>query len=103
MLFSLRSLKQIRVWLRLENVKNHDLDVFTSLIQKDGKEPPYEDEMHCLKQVVSEEGIGALYSGLVPQLIGIAPEKVRALDLHKSFSQKWRLQLAHSAKLTDSR
>lgn len=39
-------------------------------------EPLYKDEIDCLKQLVVKEGPASLYSGLVPQLIGIAPEKV---------------------------
>ncbi|KAL2622110.1 hypothetical protein R1flu_002315 [Riccia fluitans] len=50
---------------------------------KDGEKPHYKDEMDCLRQVVSEEGIGSLYSGLIPQLIGIAPEKAIKLTVNE--------------------
>ncbi|KAG6557792.1 hypothetical protein Mapa_000559 [Marchantia paleacea] len=50
---------------------------------KDGEEPHYKDELDCLRQVIAEEGLGALYSGLVPQLIGIAPEKAMKLTVNE--------------------
>jgi hypothetical protein len=43
---------------------------------QEGEEPQYKDEIDCLKQLVVKEGPASLYSGLVPQLLGIAPEKV---------------------------
>lgn len=46
------------------------------ILQEDGDEEQYKDEWDCFRQLVTKEGIGSLYSGLVPQLIGIAPEKV---------------------------
>jgi hypothetical protein len=43
---------------------------------QEGEEPQYKDEIDCLKQLVVRKGPASLYSGLVPQLLGIAPEKV---------------------------
>lgn len=45
-------------------------------VAQEGKEPQYKDEIDCFKQLVAKEGPASLYSGLVPQLLGIAPEKV---------------------------
>lgn len=45
-------------------------------MSQEGKEPQYKDEIDCFKQLVTKEGPASLYSGLVPQLLGIAPEKV---------------------------
>lgn len=44
--------------------------------QKDGK---YKDVLDCFRQLLLEEGLGSLYNGLVPQLLGIAPEKVHVI------------------------
>lgn len=46
------------------------------LCAQDGDELQYKDEIDCFKQLVIKEGPASLYSGLVPQLLGIAPEKV---------------------------
>jgi hypothetical protein len=43
---------------------------------QEGEEPQYKDEIDCFRQLVTKEGPASLYSGLVPQLLGIAPEKV---------------------------
>ncbi|RKO89326.1 mitochondrial carrier domain-containing protein, partial [Blyttiomyces helicus] len=36
---------------------------------------PYKNGIDCLRQVVRHEGLRGLYSGLLPQLVGVAPEK----------------------------
>lgn len=50
---------------------------------KDGEEPQYKDELDCFTQLVLEEGPRSLYSGLVPQLLGIAPEKALKLTVNE--------------------
>lgn len=49
----------------------------------DGDEPQYKDEIDCFKQLVTKEGPASLYSGLVPQLLGIAPEKAMKLTVNE--------------------
>ncbi|KAG0563911.1 hypothetical protein KC19_8G068800 [Ceratodon purpureus] len=49
-----------------------------------GKEPQYKDEIDCFKQLVTKEGPASLYSGLVPQLLGIAPEKAMKLTVNEA-------------------
>ena len=44
---------------------------------QEGENPQYKDEIDCFKQLVVNEGPASLYSGLVPQLLGVAPEKVK--------------------------
>lgn len=51
---------------------------------EEGVEPLYKDEIDCLKQLVVKEGPASLYSGLVPQLIGIAPEKAMKLTVNEA-------------------
>lgn len=43
---------------------------------QEGETPQYKDEIDCFKQLLANEGPASLYSGLLPQLLGIAPEKV---------------------------
>ncbi|CAG0916156.1 unnamed protein product [Notodromas monacha] len=45
----------------------------------------YKNSWDCLKKVIRHEGFVGLYRGLVPQLVGVAPEK--AIKLTASFSQ----------------
>lgn len=48
--------------------------------EKDGK---YKDVLDCFRQLLLEEGLGSLYNGLVPQLLGIAPEKALKLTVNE--------------------
>lgn len=67
----------------------------------------YKNSMDCLIKVLSKEGIRGLYSGLGPQLIGVAPEKAIKLtvnDLARSFFTNkvskqisWPLEVASGA------
>eukprot|EP01018_Ginkgo_biloba_P007747 Gb_40754 [translate_table: standard] len=50
---------------------------------KNGEEPEYEDELDCFRQLVVNEGPASLYSGLIPQLLGIAPEKALKLTVNE--------------------
>ncbi|OAE35083.1 hypothetical protein AXG93_763s1170 [Marchantia polymorpha subsp. ruderalis] len=63
------------------------------LNQKDGEKPHYKDEVDCLRQVIAEGGLGALYSGLVPQLIGIAPEKAMKLTVNEILMEMLESQM----------
>lgn len=45
-------------------------------------EVAYRNSIDCFKKVVRHEGILGLYRGLVPQLIGVAPEKAIKLTVN---------------------
>lgn len=47
-----------------------------------GQQLLYKDSMDCFKKVISREGVKGLYSGLGPQLIGVAPEKAIKLTVN---------------------
>lgn len=42
----------------------------------------YENSIDCAKKVVRNEGVFGLYSGVLPQLIGVAPEKAIKLTVN---------------------
>lgn len=50
----------------------------------EGEKPQYKDEIDCFRQLVTKEGPASLYSGLVPQLLGIAPEKAMKLTVNEA-------------------
>lgn len=45
-------------------------------------EVAYRNSVDCFKKVVRHEGVLGLYRGLVPQLIGVAPEKAIKLTVN---------------------
>ncbi|KAJ3297930.1 mitochondrial aspartate-glutamate transporter agc1 [Blyttiomyces sp. JEL0837] len=42
----------------------------------------YKNSIDCFKKVVKNEGVKGLYSGLLPQLLGVAPEKAIKLTMN---------------------
>lgn len=42
----------------------------------------YNNSIDCFKKVIKNEGFKGLYSGLVPQLVGVAPEKAIKLTVN---------------------
>lgn len=44
-------------------------------------EVAYRNSWDCFKKVIRHEGVFGLYRGLVPQLIGVAPEKAIKLTV----------------------
>lgn len=42
----------------------------------------YRNSIDCFKKVIRHEGVLGLYRGLVPQLIGVAPEKAIKLTVN---------------------
>jgi solute carrier family 25 aspartate/glutamate transporter 12/13 len=42
----------------------------------------YKNSIDCAKKVIRNEGIRGLYSGVLPQLIGVAPEKAIKLTVN---------------------
>ena len=45
----------------------------------------YRNSWDCFKKVIRHEGVTGLYRGLVPQLMGVAPEKAIKLTVSLSF------------------
>lgn len=45
-------------------------------------EVAYRNSLDCFKKVIRHEGVLGLYRGLVPQLIGVAPEKAIKLTVN---------------------
>lgn len=45
----------------------------------------YRNSIDCFKKVVRHEGFTGLYRGLVPQLMGVAPEKAIKLTVSYTF------------------
>jgi len=42
----------------------------------------YRNSIHCFRTVIAKEGVRALYRGLLPQLVGVAPEKAVKLTVN---------------------
>ena len=53
-----------------------------------GQTPMYLNSVDCFKKVVRAEGFGGLYSGLLPQLVGVAPEKALKLTVN-DYLRSW--------------
>lgn len=49
----------------------------------------YRNSIDCFKKVVRHEGVLGLYRGLVPQLIGVAPEKAIKLTVNDLVRDKF--------------
>lgn len=45
----------------------------------------YRNSFDCFKKVIRHEGVFGLYRGLLPQLMGVAPEKAIKLTVSQSF------------------
>lgn len=54
-----------------------------------GQTALYKNSWDCFKKVVSREGFRGLYSGLGPQLVGVAPEKAIKLTVNDLVRGKW--------------
>jgi solute carrier family 25 aspartate/glutamate transporter 12/13 len=44
----------------------------------------YRNSFDCFKKVLRHEGFSGLYRGLVPQLMGVAPEKAIKLTVRRT-------------------
>ena len=42
----------------------------------------YQNSLDCFKQILSKEGVRGFYRGLLPQLVGVAPEKALKLTVN---------------------
>lgn len=49
----------------------------------------YRNSMDCFKKVIRHEGILGLYRGIVPQLLGVAPEKAIKLTVNDFVRDKF--------------
>lgn len=47
------------------------------------KEGEYKNEFDCFVKMVKKDGVGSLYQGLGPQLVGVAPEKAVKLTVNE--------------------
>ncbi|KAI8866496.1 mitochondrial carrier, partial [Ramicandelaber brevisporus] len=50
----------------------------------------YKNSIDCFRKVVRNEGLRGLYSGLLPQLVGVAPEKAIKLTMNDLVRSKFR-------------
>ncbi|OLL26796.1 Calcium-binding mitochondrial carrier protein Aralar1, partial [Neolecta irregularis DAH-3] len=48
----------------------------------------YKNSIDCAKKVITNEGVKGLYSGLLPQLVGVAPEKAIKLTVNDLIRNK---------------
>ena len=51
----------------------------------------YRNSFDCFKKVIRHEGVFGLYRGLVPQLMGVAPEKAIKLTVKIDFTENTTL------------
>lgn len=49
---------------------------------------PYSGPIQCLRSLVAEAGVSGLYRGLIPNLMGVAPEKALKLGCNDLFREK---------------
>lgn len=49
----------------------------------------YRNSIDCFKKVIRHEGFSGLYRGLVPQLLGVAPEKAIKLTVNDLVRDKF--------------
>jgi solute carrier family 25 aspartate/glutamate transporter 12/13 len=59
----------------------------------------YRSSADCFKKVIRHEGVGGLYRGLVPQLIGVAPEKAIKLTVNDLMRDKLMNQKSKNLEL----
>lgn len=52
-------------------------------------EVAYRNSWDCFKKVIRHEGVHGLYRGLVPQLLGVAPEKAIKLTVNDLVRDKF--------------
>jgi len=55
----------------------------------------YKNSLDCFKRVLKNEGVRGLYSGLLPQLVGVAPEKAIKLTMNDLVRSKYRSPTGH--------
>lgn len=59
----------------------------------------YKNSLDCAKKVIKNEGFKGLYSGVLPQLVGVAPEKAIKLTVNDlvrgHFSKNGEIKLGH--------
>lgn len=56
----------------------------------------YKNSIDCARRVVQNEGIRGLYSGVLPQLVGVAPEKAIKLTVNDLVRGKFMDKKTHS-------
>ncbi|GAV26829.1 hypothetical protein PMKS-000285 [Pichia membranifaciens] len=69
----------------------YPIDIIKTRMQNQKGNSMYSSYLDCLKKLVRNEGLLGLYSGLLPQIVGVAPEKAIKLtlnDLVRGFGKK---------------
>lgn len=69
----------------------YPIDIIKTRMQNQKGNSMYSSYLDCFKKLVRNEGILGLYSGLLPQIVGVAPEKAIKLtlnDLIRGFGKK---------------
>lgn len=61
----------------------YPLDTVKTRLQAQSEDGKYKDVGDCFRKLLLEEGLGSLYNGLIPQLLGIAPEKALKLTVNE--------------------
>lgn len=54
---------------------------------------PYKGGLDCFKQIIAKEGVAGLYRGLVPNLVGVTPEKAIKLAVNDITREKLAARL----------
>ncbi|KAG0690830.1 mitochondrial aspartate-glutamate transporter agc1 [Pichia californica] len=69
----------------------YPIDIVKTRMQNQKNNSVYSSYIDCFRKLIKNEGIIGLYSGLLPQIIGVAPEKAIKLvlnDLIRNFGKK---------------
>ncbi|CCD23277.1 citrin NDAI_0B02420 [Naumovozyma dairenensis CBS 421] len=66
----------------------YPIDFIKTRMQAQRSLTKYKNSVDCLIKIVSKNGIRSLYSGLTPQLIGVAPEKAIKLTINDLMRNK---------------
>ena len=67
---------------RLQNQRTPTSTASAAKAASDVLAPHYTGALDCLKQILSKEGPIGLYRGILPQLVGVAPEKAIKLTMN---------------------
>ncbi|CUM65021.1 uncharacterized protein PRCAT00002640001 [Priceomyces carsonii] len=86
----------------------YPIDLVKTRMQAQRHKAAYKNSFDCFKKIIKNEGLKGLYSGLVAQLIGVAPEKAIKLTVNDlvrnigteedgSIKMKWEIAAGMSA------
>lgn len=60
----------------------YPIDIVKTRMQNQKNNSLYRSYFHCFKTILKNEGFFGIYSGLLPQIVGVAPEKAIKLTLN---------------------